>query len=281
MLPEGDRLMRTTYFAHSANDDGEWDPLRDHLAAVAERARGFAAVFDSGDDAYLAGLLHDIGKYGDLFQERLKGREGGLDHWSMGASVCLERYRSSETAMAVQGHHVGLQWWDRDQLRKLLPRDLEQYIAEAGRRLTEKDRNVLLERLRADGLALPESIAQGQTGVKCAAAMFDLRMLYSALTDADYLATEEHFDSAAARMREPACDLTPARLPMCWIGICGRWPGRRSRHLRCLRCGGISSKRAAPQPSAQLGSSHSRPRRARAKRSAPSHSHYATRSVTG
>src|ERR1017187_8179282 len=159
MLPERDASARTIYFAHSANDDGKWNPLRSHLAEVAERARGFAAVFEAGDDAYLAGLLHDLGKYGDLFQERLKGRESGLDHWSMGASVCLERYRSCETALAIQGHHVGLQWWDRDELRRLLPRELEQHIVEAGRRLTERDRNVLLERLRADGLQLPERIA--------------------------------------------------------------------------------------------------------------------------
>lgn len=210
MFPERDASARTTYFAHSANDEGEWNPLKSHLAEVAERARGFAAVFDAGDDAYLAGLLHDLGKYGDLFQERLKGRESGLDHWSMGASVCLERYRSCETALAIQGHHVGLQWWDRDELRRLLPRELEQHVVDAGRRLTERDRNVLLERLRADGLQLPERTDTGQTDAKSAAAMLDLRMLYSALTDADYLATEEHFDQAATRMRQPVGELGAA-----------------------------------------------------------------------
>jgi CRISPR-associated helicase Cas3/CRISPR-associated endonuclease Cas3-HD len=207
MLPERDASARTIYFAHSANDDGKWNPLRNHLAEVAERARGFAAAFEAGDDAYLAGLLHDLGKYGDLFQKRLQGRESGLDHWSMGASVCLERYRSCETALAIQGHHVGLQWWDRDELRKLLPKELEQHVVDAGKRLTERDRNVLLERLRADGLQLPERIGTGQTDAKSAAAMLDLRMLYSALTDADYLATEKHFDQVAARTREPVADL--------------------------------------------------------------------------
>ena len=111
-----------TYFAHSGNDQGFWNPLRVHLKGVAERARRFAEVFGAGDAAHLLGLLHDLGKYGDLFQERLKGLESGLDHWSMGASVCLDRYRNSETAMAVQGHHLGLQWWEKEELRRGLKR---------------------------------------------------------------------------------------------------------------------------------------------------------------
>src|SRR5580658_4124886 len=99
-MSEGDSSVQTVYFAHSPNDQGEWNPLRKHLGEVAERARGFAAAFESGDDAYLAGLLHDLGKYGDLFQERLRGRESGLDHWSIGASVCLAEYRNDRCAMA-------------------------------------------------------------------------------------------------------------------------------------------------------------------------------------
>ena len=199
---------RTTYFAHSENEQGAWNPLRFHLKRVAELARGFAGEFQAGDEADLAGLLHDLGKYGDLFQRRLQGKESGLDHWSMGASVCLEKYRNSAVAMAIQGHHVGLQWWEREELRKLLPLELEKYIR-GGRRLTEPDRNVLLERLRADGLTLPERISGTTVDGKSAAAMLDLRMLFSALTDADYLATEEHFNPEAARMREPVAGLRP------------------------------------------------------------------------
>ena len=198
----------TPYFAHSKNDQGLWDPLRVHLKGVAERARGFAEVFGAGDAAFLAGLLHDLGKYGDLFQRRLKGLESGLDHWSMGASVCLDRYRNAETALAIQGHHLGLQWWEKEELRKLLPAELEKHIPQ-GRRLTEKDREILLGRMEVDGLTLPEMISGTPSDAKSAAAMLDLRMLFSALVDADYLATEEHFNLEAARMREPAAELRP------------------------------------------------------------------------
>src|ERR1022692_978570 len=211
-----------TYFAHSQNGRGAWNPLRVHLNGVAERARRFAEVFGAGDAAYLAGLLHDLGKYGDLFQERLKGKEKGLDHWSMGASVCLDRYRNAETALCIQGHHLGLQWWERDELRKLLPAELDKHIPE-GRRLTEADRSVLLGRLQADEITLPEGALGALSDTKSAAAMLDLRMLFSALTDADYLATEGHFDPEASAMREPAADLRP-----------GEAAGVLDRHLEGL-----------------------------------------------
>src|SRR3989442_1099342 len=139
------------YYAHSENDQGVRNPLQKHLIGVAERARHFAHVFGAGDLAYLAGLLHDLGKYGDLFQRRLEGKESGLDHWSIGASVCLERYKNDRIAMAIQGHHLGLQWWERDELRKLLPAELQKHIP-AGRRLTEQDTNILMERFWRDGL---------------------------------------------------------------------------------------------------------------------------------
>ncbi len=172
------------------------------------RAQAFAEVFGVGQAAYLAGILHDLGKYGDLFQGRLEGKEKGLDHWSIGASVCLDRYKNFETAMAVQGHHLGLQQCDREELRKILPDQLESHIER--RRLTERDRDVLFARLLADGITLPEGVVRTISDPKCAAAMLDLRMLFSALTDADYLSTERHFDPDAAGMREPAAELRPA-----------------------------------------------------------------------
>jgi len=198
------------YFAHSENDKGVRNPLRAHLAGVGNRARGFADVFEVGDLAHLTGLLHDLGKYGDLFQRRLEGKESGLDHWSIGASVCLEKFKREGIAPAliIQGHHLGLQWWERDELKKLWPTELEKHIPES-RRLTERDPNVLLERFRADGLTLPEKVSGMPLDPKSAAAMLDVRMLFSALTDADYLETEEHFKPEAAEMREPTIDLRP------------------------------------------------------------------------
>ena len=56
--------MPTEFYAHSLPGEPleKWQPLQDHLLAVAEKARQFAEPFKSGDWAWNAGWLHDVGK---------------------------------------------------------------------------------------------------------------------------------------------------------------------------------------------------------------------------
>ena len=55
--------------------------MRDHhLVSVANSAAAFALPFGASDEAYNAGLIHDLGKYGDLFQLRLRGKAHSIDH---------------------------------------------------------------------------------------------------------------------------------------------------------------------------------------------------------
>jgi len=61
-----------TYYSHSKNKFNVPGLLHDHLYDVANRAAGYAKIFGAEKEAYLTGILHDLGKYGDLFQERLK-----------------------------------------------------------------------------------------------------------------------------------------------------------------------------------------------------------------
>lgn len=82
------------FHAHSANAVGIWHPLFDHLTSVSSLAREFAATTPWADEARLSGLLHDLGKYGDLFQARLRGQASGLDHWSAGAQLALLQHRA-------------------------------------------------------------------------------------------------------------------------------------------------------------------------------------------
>lgn len=90
------------FFAHSANRSGRTEPLREHLVAVAERASKYAAAFGASDEASFAGLLHDLGKYGDLFQRRLRGEVGGIDHWTPGAVAALYEARAARITSSTQ-----------------------------------------------------------------------------------------------------------------------------------------------------------------------------------
>ena len=187
------------FFAHSANASGVWHPLREHLSAVGELAAGFAGTFRWQEEARLAGRLHDLGKYGECFQARLRGEESGLDHWSAGARMALE-YRAAAAALAIEGHHIGLQSLSRDSLGRL-PNPCV-----PGLRLTA-DMTELKEKLAQDGVAitLPAKTLLGLSLDATVPSMLDVRLLFSALVDADYLDTEAHFegDASGKRYRAP------------------------------------------------------------------------------
>lgn len=51
------------FFAHSENSSGKKHSLKDHLEQTASLARSFAPSEKFASLFYLAGLLHDVGKY--------------------------------------------------------------------------------------------------------------------------------------------------------------------------------------------------------------------------
>lgn len=208
--PELQKTIR--YLAHSPNDEGAGVPetLHDHLRAVADRAAGFAAAFGAQEQAHAAGLLHDLGKYADQFQRRLSDpHEPGRDHWTAGAVsfASTGRRLGVAPAIAVCGHHAGLpavpadgHAWFKAIADRVLgdrgkpPRD---------RVFTETDLSLLHHRYLTDGLPRP-AIRDGLClGDGLAADMLDVRMLFSALVDADYLETEAHFNGDAQTPRRP------------------------------------------------------------------------------
>lgn len=169
-----------------------------HLARVAARARVLAEPSGLAEEAYVAGLLHDIGKYSELFMRRLEGRERGLDHWSAGAGLALLDRRLAPggtlVAWAIAGHHVGLPSpAELQQVRQ--PQQLEARLHRENRRLTESDFRLLFERFRADGLTCPPGLPAREISERLDL-MLEIRFLFSALVDADFLETEAHFEGA-------------------------------------------------------------------------------------
>ena len=78
------------YLAHK-REDGITQSLKEHLENTAQLAGKFAKEFDAYDWGYCAGMLHDIGKYSDEFQERINGSNKKVDHSTAGAQLCWSK----------------------------------------------------------------------------------------------------------------------------------------------------------------------------------------------
>jgi CRISPR-associated endonuclease/helicase Cas3 len=209
----------TSYFAHSKNDHGQLHLLKTHLGSVSALAAKFADGTVWQAETALTGLLHDLGKYGDLFQDRLQGKEAGLDHWSTGALAALMQYGSIVAALAIEGHHIGLQAASGNVLAQRLKMTREG-ASPLGHhiRLSDADLNRLLERAKSDGLVFdkPQQLMiplQPNAWQHAIARMLDVRILFSSLVDADFLDTEAHFNGGpqGKQYRQEGLALDPAR----------------------------------------------------------------------
>lgn len=107
------------FFAHSvdAREKVQWQTLPEHSIAVANLAGEFGASIGIGRIAYIAGLLHDLGKYNRAFQAYIDGQGASVDHSTAGAwwirelakaAMPLDRLMADIAAYAIAGHHVGL-----------------------------------------------------------------------------------------------------------------------------------------------------------------------------
>lgn len=193
----------TVYLAHSENGGGQGvrEPLRIHLLQVAERTAQHADAFGCREQGYAAGVLHDIGKYSDQFLRRLSrsNQEPSRDHWSMGALAAVGAKCGTPAALAIAGHHTGLDYLIDDPAR--LQQTMLQALRDAPERFTEPNGATIQQRFFADGFTWPK-VPRGliPTG-QLAADMLDVRMLFSALVDADFIETEAHFDGDAITPR--------------------------------------------------------------------------------
>lgn len=188
------KVSMDAYYAHSINKTGGRHHLKDHLSSVKKLIHEFLPDSVLVDEAALAGLLHDAGKYGDLFQARLKGEEQGIDHWSHGAWLALE-HKAVAAALAIQGHHIGLQCLSKNNLLAINPDHLA-INHPLQLRLSEANLDVIKSRLIADGIK--PQISRPLLGNKLnstISTMLDVRMVFSMLVDADFLDTEAHFNS--------------------------------------------------------------------------------------
>ncbi|MDD6034717.1 MAG: CRISPR-associated helicase Cas3' [Lachnospiraceae bacterium] len=172
--------------AHCAENREE--TIKEHLENVADQMKEFVAHYHYGDldivqYAKMTGLGHDIGKYADLFQRRIRGSfEIKVDHSTAGA-IEMCRKEMLAAAFAIAGHHGGLPNGKDDTdsclvaRRKRTPEDYSDYKKEV-ELLKVGDRKKVFD---------TEKFSYA----------FFTRMLFSALVDADFLQTEKFMTDGA------------------------------------------------------------------------------------
>jgi len=194
--------------AHVSADGGHVQLLADHLAGVARLAGDFSEPFCDRRWGELAGRWHDLGKYASDFQEMIRAATGldefaddnaanaRVDHSSAGAVHAMQtlgKGLGDPIACVVAGHHAGLV----DREVELLPR-----LAVKAHRLVEALKGGPPPAILApEVLERPACVRSG--GDESARRDWELwvRMLFSALVDADSLDTEAFTDPASAKMR--------------------------------------------------------------------------------
>lgn len=181
--------------AHSANAQGREQPLMEHLENVARLAAAHAAAFQSEHFAEWLGWWHDAGKVAEDIQIYLRDTQAvppGPDHSSAGmlkaAAVC------TPFAYNIAGHHGGLPNQDylKDRIKRKTEEPKEQRV---------RDSLALAERILSDHAPepdftkLPPFLKAPGPKESYRRTEFWLRMLHSALVDADCLDTEAHFNA--------------------------------------------------------------------------------------
>ena len=174
------------FIAHRREEDGVQQPLTEHLRQTAQLAEGFAQDFGAGQFARCAGLLHDVGKYSEAFQARIRGAAQKCDHSTAGAKEAAKLGVAGRlVAYCAAGHHTGLQnaggksdiGKEATLEARLIRSDLPTYDG-------------IFTEFSGDELYLPKLPPIRPLGRFGFSLSFFVRMLYSCLVDADFLDTE-------------------------------------------------------------------------------------------
>ncbi|MCY0879570.1 MAG: CRISPR-associated endonuclease Cas3'' [Firmicutes bacterium] len=186
------------------------------METVRDLAAQFAEPLGYEEEAALAGLLHDCGKYGELFQQRLQGKIAHVDHWSAGAYLAF-KVQAVAASLAIYGHHVGLQQFSNSFFRSVTEL-IEGKARNANGLILSGNIGETLERFTQDGFQVAKParcVFEGHPSSNSAIEyMLAVRFLYSCLVDADFLDTEAHFNqtqNAKKVFREPSPALDPGR----------------------------------------------------------------------
>jgi CRISPR-associated endonuclease/helicase Cas3 len=183
-----------------------YESLEEHLRLVESYIKKISKKFNLPGTLTRVALWHDLGKNCALFQHRLAGGKS-FDHSSAGAVWSLSSEVTGEDlvlhdliAYAIAGHHVGMPNARADcdgqvTLNTIYKKPLaENPTPEEALKVTPEWRVGVGEDLLRPSIPLDANlydfIPQGTPSSKWAAQLLG-RMIFSALVDSDFLATEE------------------------------------------------------------------------------------------
>ncbi len=192
--------------------------LKEHLTNVAKATAEFAKRFDAEEVGYVLGLLHDYGKYGEKFQQRIRGNSKRIkaDHKTAGAQEItrLDKHIGKYYGMAIVGHHGGLldsgseaasvddgTYYSKirgfnekiEKIEKIEIKDNSENNTSNTSNSNHKN-NAISQNPEHEKITLPMKIKHKRLKVSRDYEQFSLatyiKMLYSALVDADRIDTE-------------------------------------------------------------------------------------------
>ncbi|MGO0060384.1 CRISPR-associated helicase Cas3' [Brevibacillus fluminis] len=183
-----------------------------HLEGVAKQSMLYAEAFGAGYLGYLAGILHDVGKYSDEFQQRIRGCNIRVDHSTAGAqwisndkvyreylgNYGIDRYFAILIAYTISGHHGGLMNYgavDEEGTLKnrLAKKDIKEWAS------AWKEIEIIQQEWDSKKFVLDSGWNQEQIAWKYS---FLGRMLYSCLVDADSIDTRDYCNDSDSRIVE-------------------------------------------------------------------------------
>lgn len=215
--------MRNEYFAH-ISDSHDNEKLIDHLRLTADLAEANGLAFHNEKVCRQLGLLHDIGKRTESFQQVLERNKTKQDHAIVAAIYYFNHgwidnlWLKKRLALIMAAHHsdlytmeplgdgstqhksgssshninftfkeenIGCEWFTTlDRMKEIAVSDNEEY-SDIQKYI---DEHQLLMKLEKSDYLLINDMTMNER-------MFYVRMLYSCLVDADYSATAEYSDS--------------------------------------------------------------------------------------
>ncbi|MBV6467608.1 MAG: CRISPR-associated helicase/endonuclease Cas3 [Candidatus Brocadia sp.] len=229
----------TDYIAHRRENDGEIHWLSHHLEAVSKLSGEFASKVKMKEQGELLGLLHDIGKTSQEFEQYIKsavglinpdeddyvdaeGKKGKIDHSSAGAQVIYREiaHNGKESEFAAQvlslclaSHHSGL-------IDCIAPDGMDTYSKCMNKKTERTHLDEVIGKLSNEGRMRIASYLQSKEFSKKLADRFSslkspydskdtlafkcgllVRFLFSCLIDADRLNTADFEKAALAKLR--------------------------------------------------------------------------------